>query len=111
MALTNCFSIITAFRNFHVFHNTANWNLRIGQEISCKGELNNEHAKFTVCVSAILPRKIGPAVGGDASKKLSRYIWFTSQKGAKKSAVVDNAKPYPSPLLLGGLEISVENED
>ena len=89
MTLTNCFSIITALRGFHVFHNGVNLNLRIGREISCKCELNNKQEMFALSDSAILPGKIAPVVVGHASKKLLRYISFTTQKGAKVSAIVD----------------------
>ena len=44
---------------------------------------------FALSDSAILPGKIAPVVVGHASKQLSRYIWFTTQKGAKVSAIVD----------------------
>ena len=44
---------------------------------------------FALSDSAILPGKIAPVVVGHASKILSRYIWFTTQKGAKVSAIVD----------------------
>ena len=62
MTLTNCFSIITALRGFHVFHNGVNSNLRIGKEISCKCELNNEQEMFALSDSAILPGKIAPVL-------------------------------------------------
>ena len=100
MVLTNGFKIIIALLGFHVFRNTVSLDLGIRQETSCKCELNNKLDKFAVCGSAILPGKIAPVAIGHASKKPSRYIWFTSQKGPKVSAVGDNTKPYRSPLLL-----------
>ena len=60
--------------------------------------------KFAVCGKALLPGKIAPVVVGHVAKELSIHIWFAIQKGAKVSAVVDNIKPKPSPLLQGGLE-------
>ena len=40
-------------------------------------------------------------------KELSRYISYAIQKGAKVSAVVNDTKPQPPPLLQGGLEILI----
>ena len=66
------------------------------------------HDKFTVCGKALLPGKIAPVVAGHVAKELSRQIWFGIQNGAKVSAVVDNTKSKPSPLLQGGSEILIK---
>ena len=108
MAATDFFTFITALRGFHVYHNNVNWNSYIGQDLSFKCELHNMHDKFAVCGKALLPGKIAPVVVGHAAKELSGHIWFAVQKGVKISAVVDNTKPKPSPLLQGGLEILIK---
>ena len=108
MATTDCFTFTTALHGFHVYHNTVNWNLYIGQDVSFKCELDNMNDKFAVCGKALLPGKIAPVVVGHVARELSRHIWFAIQKGAKVSAVVDNIKPKPSPLLQGGLEILIK---
>ena len=99
MEATDCFNFIAASRRFHVYHDTVNWNLYIGQDLSFKCELNNMRDKFAVFGKALLPEKIAPVVVGLVSKDLSRHIWFAIQKGAKVSAVVGNIKPKPSSLL------------
>ena len=108
MATTDCFTFITDLRGFHVYHNTVNWNPYIGQDLSFKCELNNMHDKLAVCGKVLLPGRIAPVVVGHVAKVLSRHIWFAIQKWAKVSAVVDNTKPKPSPLLQGGLEILIK---
>ena len=102
---TDCFTFITALCGFHVYHNTVNWHLYTGQNLSFKCELNNMHNKFAVSDKALLPGKIAPIVVGHTVKELSRHIWFAIQKGSKVSTVVSNTKPKPLPLLQGGLEI------
>ena len=99
MEATDCFNFIAALRGFHVYHDTVNWNLYIGQDLRFKCELNNIRDKFAVCGKALLPEKIAPVVAGLVAKELSRHIWFAIQKGAKVSAVVDNIKPKASSLL------------
>ena len=108
MAATDCFTFITALRGFHVYHKTVNWIPYIGQDLSFKCELNNMHDKFTVCGKALLPGKIAYVVVGHVAKELSRHTWFTLQKGAKVSAVVDNTKPKSSPVLQSELEILIK---
>ena len=101
---TDCVIFITVLHGFHVYHNTVNWNPYIGQNLCFKWESNNMHDKFAICGKALLPGKIVPLVVWHFAKELSRHIWFTIQKGAKVSAVVDNTKPKPLPLLQDGLE-------
>ena len=108
MATNDCFTFVTALGSFHVYHGTVNWNPYIGQDLSFKCELNNMHKKFAVCSKALLPGKIVPVDVGHVAKELSRHIWFAIQKGTKVSAVVDNTKSKPSPLLQGGLEILIK---
>ena len=108
MTTTDCFTFITALRTFHVYHDTVNWNPYIGQDLSFKCELNNMHNTFAVCGKALLPGKISPVVVGHVAKELSSHIWFAIHNVTKVSAVVDNTKPKPWPLLQGILEILIE---
>ena len=80
MATADCFTFITALHGFHVYHNTVNWNLYIGQDVSFKCELDNMNDKFAVCGKAFasITRWIRNYIHKESIESFSwdKVIWY-----------------------------------
>ena len=92
---------------FHFYANTANWKPILGERISFKRELDNEHDKFAVAGQKILRGKLAPETIGHIPREIPRHVWYAILEGAKITAIVSDVTPKRSPLVQGGLEIPI----
>ena len=106
--MANNFEFYTGLRGYHVYSNTVSSKPYVGQKITFKREHNNPYDKFAVAGKVTMKGKMGLIVVGHVPKKLSRCIWFSIREGAKFEAEVQKEKPMASPLVQGGLEISIK---
>ena len=100
-SIQHSFEFTTGLRGYHVYKNTENWKPFVGQEISFKRELLNEHNHFAVAGKFLLQNKLARVVVGHIPRVISRHML----NGALITDKVENAKPKASPLVQGGLEI------
>ena len=63
-SIQHSFEFTTGLRGYHVYKNTENWKPFVGQEISLKRELSNEHGRFAVAGKVLLPNKLARVVVG-----------------------------------------------
>ena len=104
-SIQHSFEFTTGLRGYHVYRNTENWKPFIGQEISFKRELSNEHDRFAVDGKVLLPNKLVRVVVGHIPREISRHTWHAILNGALITGNVEHAKSKASPLVQGGLEI------
>ena len=105
--MAQSYEFFTALRGFHVYSNTVNWRLYVGQKITFKREHNNPHDRFAVAGKTRLKGKIALVTVGHVPRELARYVWYAIMEGAEFEAVVHQEKEKPSPLVQGGLEIII----
>ena len=84
---------------YHVYSNAV--KLYVGQKITFKREHKNPYNNFAIPGKVTMKEKIGLIAAGHVPRELSRYIWFSLEKGHKE-------KPIASPLVQGGLEIPIK---
>ena len=106
--MANNFEFYTGLRGYHVYSNTAGWKPYVQEKIILKREHKNTHDKFSVAGKVTMKGEIGPIVVGHVPRKLSRYVWYSIQEGAKYDIEVHKNTPMVSPLLQGGLDIPIK---
>ena len=97
--MANNFELYTGLRGYHVYSNTVGWKSYVQEKIIIKGEHRNPHDKYAVACKVTIKGKIGLIVVGHLSRKLSRYVWYSIQEGAKSDVEVHKKTPMASPLL------------
>ena len=105
--MANNFEFYTWLRGYLVYSNTVStvsWKPYVGQKLTFKKDHNNPYDKFAVTGKIMMKGKIELIVVGRVPRKLSWYIWFFIEEGAK----VHQKKPMASPLVQGGLEIPIK---
>ena len=102
------FEIESALRGFHVYKNTENWTPVKGQQLTFHREFNNIYDRFAVAGRTLLPGKLAPSTVGHVPREISRYIWYALRYGTMITAEVKDVHKKRSPLVQGGLEITIE---
>ena len=94
-------------RGYHVYGNTENWKPYVGEYIAFRQEHANPHDRFAVIGQSDINGRVAITVG-HVPREISRHIWYALHYGAVITARVTDPTPKWSPLVQGGLEISLE---
>ena len=87
-------------RVYHVYRDE--WRPYVNQCITFRKEQDNIHDNFAGYAK---PGRLIPSIVGHVPHELSRHIWYALEYGAIMK--VRSERHRPSPLLQGGLEITL----
>ena len=102
---TGTFDFITGLRGFHVYRDI--WKPSLNQFINFKQERNNCYDRFAVAGMTKLPGTLAASIAGHMPRELIRCIWYAIERGAPITATLVSTQAKDSPLVQGGLEITV----
>ena len=83
------------------------WTARIGEELVAKHESHNAFDKYAIAATKLLPGTIWSSVVGHLPQEISKFMHYLIIHGGQVSCNVTGAHDRQSPLVQGGLEISI----
>ena len=84
------------------------WKPKVGDVLSCIHERNNQHDRYAIAATKLLPGRLSNVTLGHLPCEISRFIRFLISRGADVFVTVKGAHFRRSPLIQGGLEFPVE---
>lgn len=100
------YSFPCGLRGFHVYKEI--WKPKVGDVLSCIHERNNQHDRYAIAATKLLPGQLSNVTLGHLPREISRFTRFLISRGADVFVTVKDAHFRRSPLIQGGLEIPVE---
>ena len=100
------YSFPCGLRGFHAYKEI--WKPKVGDVLSCIHERNNQHDRYAIAATNLLPGRLSNVTLGHLPREISRFTRFLISRGADVSVTVKDAHFRRSPLIHGGLEIPVE---
>ena len=95
------YSFPCGLRGFHVYKEI--WKPKVGDVLSCIHERNNQHDRYAIAPTKLLPRRLG-----HLPHEISHFTRFLISRGADVFVTVNDAHFQRLPLIQGGLQIPVE---
>ena len=90
-------------RGFHYYQK--DWKPSVNDILTFCHEKDNPHDPFAVAIKGKLKSTVAPITVGHVPIEISRFVFFSLERGCNYSAEVLEKKPSRSPLQQGGLEI------
>lgn len=100
------YSFPCGLRGFHVYKEI--WKPKVGDVLTCIHERNNQHDRYAIAATKLLPGRLSNVTLGHLPREISRFTRFLISRGADVFVTVKDAHFRRSPLIQGGLEIPVE---
>ena len=93
-------------RGFRVYSNIC--KVILNEKINITHERGNMYDTDSMAGKIMLPGTLVASIVGHILKEISRYTRYTVEHGSSKNVFVLAADHCPSPLIQGGLEISIK---
>lgn len=93
-------------RDFHVYKEI--WKPKAGDVFSCVHERNNQHNRYAIAATKLLPGQLSNITLGHLPREISRFTRFLLSRAADVFVTVKDAHFRWLSLIQGGLEIPVD---
>ena len=100
------YSFPCGLRGFHVSKEI--WEPKAGDVLCCVYERNNQHDRYAIATTKLLPGRLSKVTLGHLPREIGRFTRFLLSRGADVFVTVKRAHFRRSPLIQGCLEIPVE---
>ena len=97
---------VCGVRGYHQYRTI--WSPVFNEVLPARPEQHNPHDCYAIAVTKHFPGTLAESVVGHLPREISRLTYFLIMHGARASCKVMDVHYRRSPLIQGGLEISVE---
>ena len=95
------YSFPCGLRGFHVYKEI--WKPKVSAVLTCIHERNNQHGRYAIAATKLLPGRLSNVTLGHLPREISRFTRFLISRGADVFVTVKYAHFRQSPLIQGGL--------